>query len=160
MSLLFPQWLTVARLPWRLTALQAAHDSSPLAFVVLTVAVEVMPVGISAASVRRDSPGRTAMRVSAMFSGVCVLSIFQSFNIFSLTLYFQTSMTVKVVLAAMAALALIKSTLTSVSVLMDGRDPTVRPVSSSLPWMSLEMELSYLEIVMQSKNVSNFSNYI
>lgn len=89
----------------------------------------------------------------------CVLSILQSFNIFSLTLYFQTSMTVKVVPAATEALALIKSTLTSVSVLMDGRDPTVRPVSSSLSWMCLEMELSYLEIVTQSKNISNFSNY-
>lgn len=58
-------------------------------------------------------------------------------------------MTVKVVPAAMVALALIKSTLTSVSVLMDGRDPTVRPVSASLSLVSLEMELSYLEFVMQ-----------
>lgn len=58
-------------------------------------------------------------------------------------------MTVKVVPAAMVALALIKSTLTSVSVLMDGRDPTVRPVSASLSLVSLEMEFSYLEFVMQ-----------
>lgn len=53
-------------------------------------------------------------------------------------------MTVKVVPAAMVVLALIKSTLTSASVLMDGRDPTVRPVSESLSLMSLEMEFNYL----------------
>lgn len=60
----FPQWLTAARLPWRLTALRVACGSSPLMFVVLTAAVEVTPEGTSAASVRRDSPARTAMRVS------------------------------------------------------------------------------------------------
>ncbi len=147
----FPQWLTAVRLPWRLTVLRAACGSSPLTFVVLTAAVEVTPEDTSAASVRGDSPARTAMRVSPIPIPVSLDSTPpRLFNIASLTLYSQTSTTVKVVPAVTAVLALIKSTRTSASVLMAGRDTTVRAVSTFHLWISLHAV----------KNTSNFSNYI